>query len=330
MTAAKAFTFRFWLAFCLSGTVGFTMVAGWWIPKQQSRPARPNFPWGDKFVSYYEPAGSAEHYLFYHGLFGFGSRIKGADLILMGTSHTIFGMSASRIQSELSAIAHKPIRVFNMGMVYGEGATFSSQVLAQNKATRKVLVVDLFTEYLDGMSPEAVTSEHSDLLMAYTKVLKIWGHYAADWLEDPYLPSWHLDSLSDDDRGAKRQLGNTLFRHFDSCDNAGVWLWAAGERYFSPDAHPLGSGDPFAASPNRDIGFPESARLELHQLHEKVFLVALPFEGSSKAVMPVGYPIITVSPAGLSYIDQHHVNAASAKIVSDRIVDDLISAGAKF
>jgi hypothetical protein len=330
MNPSSTFNFRFWKAFGMTVMVCFTLVAGWWVPQQKASPARPSFPFVDKYVSYYEPAGSAEHYLFFHGLLGFGERIKDADLILMGTSHTIFGMSAARIQEKLSARAGKPVRVFNMGMVYGEGAIFSTDVLARNEARGKTVVVDVYTEYPDGISPEARASEGSDILMAYTKVFKIWGHYTADWIEDPYLPSWHLDKITDEGFGAQRQLGNTLFRRFESGDNAGVWISAAGERYFSLDAHPLGSGDPFAGAPNRSVGFPEAARTKLLQLSDRVFLVAIPFEGSNKSVMPKGYSVLNIPPTGLAYIDQHHVNAASAKVVSDRIVDELLSSGASF
>ena len=79
-------------------------------------------------------AGHTDHYFFHFGLFGVGDRIKNADVLIVGSSHAIFGLSAERIAAALSERWGRPVTVFNMALGFGEGIGFSRDSPEQHGA----------------------------------------------------------------------------------------------------------------------------------------------------------------------------------------------------
>jgi hypothetical protein len=250
---------------------------------------------------------------------GFGKKIENADIILFGTSHVIFGISAKEMTRELSLKYGRPVNVFNMGLVYGESAIFPAKILQRDNAKNKTVLLDVYTEFKDTSSPEANATERRDILSGAFRAGKIWSHYYSDWILDPLLPALRPEGVYEGTPWLHRCLGDTLFRTFEYGDNAGVWLATYGERYLTSDAHPLGTGDPFAERPNRFVDYSPQASKILGEMHEDTIGMLIPFEGSRFAVIPIS-PIIRIDPARLRYIDQHHVNAASRAEVTNQII----------
>jgi hypothetical protein len=67
-----------------------------------SNPPKPAFPLSaNRCLSAYS-FGHADHYAFRFGLFGVGERIRNADVLIVGSSHATFGLSAEKIAAALS------------------------------------------------------------------------------------------------------------------------------------------------------------------------------------------------------------------------------------
>ena len=93
----------FWQGCLGSSAVAFLALHLWWNHCKVGLPDRPPFPGvGDSYISEYNNLGSASHYLYQFGLFGMGDRIRQSDVLLLGSSHMEYGISAA----QLSAHAH--------------------------------------------------------------------------------------------------------------------------------------------------------------------------------------------------------------------------------
>jgi hypothetical protein len=70
-----------------------------------------------QFVAEYGGVGAyVGHLLYYWGLFGMRDRIRQADIVLLGSSHTQFGLSARQLSEILSRESGRPIKAFNLGL----------------------------------------------------------------------------------------------------------------------------------------------------------------------------------------------------------------------
>ena len=101
----KEFNVRFWTGTCAAAVICFGTVAVATVLTSASNPPKPAFPLSGTSLPVglcVGHSGHADHYAFRFGLFGVGDRIKNADVLIVGSSHAIFGLSAERIAAALS------------------------------------------------------------------------------------------------------------------------------------------------------------------------------------------------------------------------------------
>jgi hypothetical protein len=98
----KAFNLKFWKSALGAAVVSSAILVAIAVFTSRENPPKPAMPiWGHAYLSGYV-AGDLDHYLFRFGLFGFGDRIRKADVLILGSSHAMFGISAETISATLS------------------------------------------------------------------------------------------------------------------------------------------------------------------------------------------------------------------------------------
>ena len=117
-----SFTRSFWLAFLPTAVVFLIWLHLIWKHDYRKLQPRMGAPvWGKTYVALYDFSsdhGNIDYYLFHTGIFGFRQRINEADLLLFGTSHVQFGLSAGQLAEKLSAAEGRPIKVFNLARAW--------------------------------------------------------------------------------------------------------------------------------------------------------------------------------------------------------------------
>jgi hypothetical protein len=162
----------------------------WWAPYLRRLPPAP-FPFSRTiYLNSYNDEGILSHYLYWFGLFGFGEKLRHSDLILIGTSHVWFGLSASLLSEKLSAAEGRPVHVMNMGLGYADEA-FQFRALRHNHINGKTIILDLYSPAADTMSVWAMELQNKDWLVAYFLILKIWSEAIRDWCLDSILPRFN-------------------------------------------------------------------------------------------------------------------------------------------
>ena len=145
---------RFWLSTFLATVLcGGTLQAinvgltGWPAPK-------PRLPMpGYEYISATRD-GQTDHSLFYFNLFGFGDRIKAADVLVLGSSHAQFGISAALL-ADATSTDSKNRRGFNAALGGGEGLAFAALLVERHRSERDLIVFDPFANGR-GLSTEAI------------------------------------------------------------------------------------------------------------------------------------------------------------------------------
>ena len=95
----------FWLTFLIATAVLLAPVAVLTRLHSGAASPRPPFPApGRTFLAEYGGVSSyLAHLLYYWDLFGFGDRLRAADVVMLGTSHMQFGLSADRKSTRLNS-----------------------------------------------------------------------------------------------------------------------------------------------------------------------------------------------------------------------------------
>jgi hypothetical protein len=127
-------------------------------------------------------------YLYYHGLFGQGSRIAASGIVFIGSSFAALGLSASRLSEATGQ------DVFNLGLASGS-VGFGLDILKKNGSVARLVVSDALTIDLDVSGREREV-EGNDVYQSYAAVLRIWAEFAFDWLLDPLVPRVYVRGAS--------------------------------------------------------------------------------------------------------------------------------------
>ena len=170
--------------------VTFAVLIIWTHVTERFLPAKPAFPIpGKSFVAEYSGVGAdVAHMLYYWGLFGFSDSIKRANVLLLGSSHTQFGLSAREISSALSGASHDPQTAFNLGLGCGETLRFDMDLLDRLALRNRTAIMDTYTYGAAQLTPCSVAAESSDAVRATFAVLDIWSRFGRDWFLDGSLP----------------------------------------------------------------------------------------------------------------------------------------------
>lgn len=323
--------------FWTSAIVTFAiLLAGghlWALALARGLPPTPALPLtGGTYVGSYL-RGSADHYLFRFGIFGFGKRLRESDVILAGTSQVELNLSARQIAQQLGRESPRAQRAFNIGLEFGEGMLFVRDIVERNGLHDKLLVADMYSEgFGTGVSPYAAGVRNADTGVAYAAVAAIWADFVKDWLLDGVLPRLHFYEDPGLDYGhvrlrATRFLGRATLRDWDTGDVSAVWSPTHGDVFHHPpaglirrlnDSPPQRPRHDFA--PVFSTAFPRDF---LEHRHIRPLLIYLPHaryhpEWARNEARRLGYPLIEVAPDGLEFIDDNHMNASGRAKASAR------------
>jgi hypothetical protein len=197
------------------------------IASQKSLPPKPPYPIiGREFVGEYAGVGAFNaQAIYYWNLFGIGDRIRDADVVLLGSSHTQFDLSAQQLSNDLSQSAMRPVRVFNLGMGCGETLAFANSVIERLEVHAQIIIADTYTYGNDDKSECATEATRGDAIQAAVSVSNVWSRFTWDWLIDGYLPSL---SVRDDALHVERFL-NAPVLVLD-------WNFGGSAYFYRPDA----------------------------------------------------------------------------------------------
>lgn len=182
----------FWLSFALAALALFGPLALWTQRHAATLPSKPGFPVpGRAFVAEYGgQAAYVAHLAYWWNLFGIANNIRRADLILVGSSHTQFGLSARQLSAEFSQAAGRPVKVFNAGLGCDTPLSFDAALLERLDIRDRDIVADTFSYDYDPYT-YACFSEFSaiaDSVQGLFKTLAVWSRFDWDWLLDGTVP----------------------------------------------------------------------------------------------------------------------------------------------
>ena len=319
----------FWIttitAFAVS-MVGAHAIAAFYLPQAILKP-----PFSLLIRSYVAgyPRGHTDHYMFRYGIFGFGERIRSADILILGTSHPQLGLSAAQLSQQLSTQLGRPIKAFNMGLGFGDGMGFANAVLTANGVHDKGLIVDLYQPWGGGMSEYARGAVDADVAIAYAKTCLIWADFVRDWVFDGIFPRLTLAPSSP--KRTDRFLGLALFRDWRTGDVVDIWWPDRGLIYQNPPPemmHGLVEGPPPTGLPNDGISLPEDSARLLEERKLAAILTLLPYQGydlgkADGIARRYGLSLTTVSPDGLTFLDTNHLTADGRGLATKRLAAEL-------
>lgn len=321
----RPFIKTFWASLAASALALVFVVRVFLMPSWSARIAVPELPIpGSAYVSAYR-GGEIDHLLFRFGLFGFGDRIRNADMLIMGSSHPELALSAAKLTRALVRPDNRPLKVFNMAVGYGEGSGFARDVVEANRATASMAVIDLFAPYGDGISPFGQSVLKLNIAQAYQRVAQMWAVFLRDWLTDALLIRARFtvaDGLS-----FERAMYRVLIRDWTNGDVVELWNPQLGSRYRNPASetvHPLIVAPPQA---NSDSIPPNMAEF-FAQRGMTPYALLIPYpEGNVQAATAsakaAGIPFIEISPWLLEYYDHDHVSAAGRDVATSRFIEGL-------
>jgi hypothetical protein len=221
--------FSYWISFFLSAALAWAGISYFTSSALTDRPERPALSiFGQVFPSEYSAAGwTTVHDIYFHGLFGAGTRLRQADLFLLGSSHVEFGLSAAQLSEQMSRPGH-PVRVFNLGVGCHEAIDFDLDILSRNQVVGRSAIADTYTLYSEESSC-AQRTRGFDTVQAYVSVFKIWSKLSYDWLFDPYFAR-----IKFDEQGSHVQRfmsGSLIEESWETGDAVLAWHPVTGSLY---------------------------------------------------------------------------------------------------
>jgi hypothetical protein len=321
----EAFNRMFWKGALSAIAMSSALLVGIAVFTSGNNPPKPAIPiWGHTYLSAYR-TGHFDHYLFRFGLFGFGDRIRNADVLILGSSHAMFGISAEAISTALSERQGRTVTAFNLATGAGEGMGFAREILEANKTQAQTLLLDLYSNERGLPSEVAQKALRANILGAYIAVAAPTTEFVRDWLFDGFLPRINFGlgaSLRVD-----RFLQPVITRRRDNGDLDDVWTPEQGSLFQDPPAKlisslPTDSPQLRGAHPTL---LPEyGAYLVSKDL--SVVLTLIPYDGyrldeAKRVAEEIGRPFLPVEPKDLQSLDGGHLTAASRTVATRRLID---------
>jgi hypothetical protein len=323
--SGRTFIRVFWASLALTALAMALLVRVLLMPSWSARIAVPELPIpGRAYVSAYRED-EVDHLLFHFGLFGFGDRIRTADLLIAGSSHPELALSAAKVSRAFVRPDNLPLKVFNMAVGYGESSGFARDLIEAHNVQGTMVVIDLFAPYGEGISPFGRAALELNIAQAYQRVGQMWAVYFRDWLTDPLLIRVRFSVAGG--LSFERAMGRTLMRDWQNGDVVELWNAQIGSRYRKPGVdtvHPLIIAP---QQPSDNSIPPEMAKFfAARAITPYAVLVPYP-EGDVQAAMTsakvAGIPFIEISSWLLEYYDRDHVSAAGREAATGRFIEGL-------
>jgi len=321
-----AFNRRFWIgllvsaALCAAGLHGFarTRLAA----PSLGMPRLPVSSAGGYLSA--SDSGEVDQALFYFGLLGFGERIRTADILVLGSSHAMFGLSAEQLADAYSSATGRAVSSFNMALGNGEGLRFARMIGERLRPDAVHAIADPFGSTADGLSMPAREALRGGPINGYARVFTIWLDYLRDRTLEAVLPRARLKPGSGLTFG-RFLRGAFVFRDWQTGEVHTVWS-PEGEMFWgesSAHGHPLERQGSFHVDPlsERELAF-------LRTLSPGLALTLVPYPSYDEAwarqiAAQIGAPFLAIDPDGLLYWDHHHLTAASRAAATLQIIAGL-------
>jgi hypothetical protein len=298
----------FWPAFVvaalLCGTA--TQIASWRaIGTPSTKPPIP-IP-GQQYVSATRD-GQTDQSLFYFDILGFGQRINAADVIVAGSSHAEFGISAATLGGK---------KGFNIALGGSESLNFAVKLLLRYRHDPSLLVLDPFATDVAGPSTEAVRVLASTRGESYLRVFNIWANFARDLMLQGFLPRVTLAKSS---LIFENPIGTTIMRDWQTADVTAVYS-ASGEVFADPaKGHPIADGPKWKSL----VAPLPSDVAALRGMAKTILVTTVPHPGAEdwiarKLADQIGAKFVPLDASNLLLWDYHHVNAVSRGRVTSEL-----------
>lgn len=313
--------------------VSFFLILSWvTYAKKFHTPERPFFPDpGQIFIgSYDHNSGQNASYIYRRQLFGFGEKIRNSDLLIMGSSHSLFGISATRLGEKLSARSGHPVKVFNLALAGGHIGD-ALEMIRANDVKDKTILIDLFNTVLTNADP---APEQTDYFTAHIKVISSCFDFSKDWAFDfclprmVFKPKCLLPVF-------QRSLGQFTYRDGNTGD--ALLLWSSSRLGGQtgiifpqpPEAYPMEHFDSFFPKP---VVLPEEFLVEAQKRHLQLIITLVPYSNcqpseAAEVTGQMGLPFIPISPDGLFEYDSNHLIGVSRDKATDRLFEGLVAQG---
>jgi hypothetical protein len=339
-----AFKKSFWVSFALAAAILLGALAMASRIDSADLPPKPAFPVpGKLFVAGYEgQEANVAELAYWWNLFGIASAIRRADVVLLGSSHMQFGLSARQLSADFSRQAGRPIRVFNAGLGCDTPLSVDASLLEHLDIRDRVVIADGFAYEFDPYTYDCFQefAAIKDRVQALFETLAIWSRFDWDWMLDGYLPRFDL-------RDRRLTIGRYLNGEVTVLDwNYGdvAYLYApelgevfpgsaSGQKIAIGPAWRLASGTiPLPAAfqgvtgPRRIrpiftlIPFVLSPGFNLDRYENLVHLLASAGPGT-------GVPFVDISAAGLTSFDDQHLTGTARAVATERLAAALEASG---
>lgn len=321
-----------------------------WSTRKQPIPRPENPGYSHSFLGYYGyNSGQNSSYIYRHGLLGYGNKIRDCDLLIIGSSHTLFGLSAEQLQAKLRGQYQRPISVFNASIA---GGTLSDvlEILKANDVKNKTIIIDLFST---GRKLADANPAQVDTFGAYIHVISSFLDFTKDWCLDPYLPHMSVGQKKALPK-FERMLTTITYNNADYGDATLLW-YSHSETVQIGHQQGRESGTIFPSSstsmtfPIQDVSIhpdPElkdlnhdtiedispEFRQEIDRRNLHPIVILLPYHnfqpGKAEAIAKgAGYPFIPIASEGLATWDVHHLTSESRTIATDRLYEGMVQHG---
>jgi hypothetical protein len=336
-----SFARAFWLAcFPTAALFLFSLHLAWMPHYLKLRPPMDPPVWGKTYVALYDfgsSHGNVDYYIFHTGILGFRQRMAKADLLIFGSSHVQFGISAAQLGEKLSAAERHPVRVFNAA-VSGMDMGIIRDIIDSNNIHDQAVLFDLFALYppdpqqAPNFMVRALTA--SDL-EAYIQVAKCWSEYWSDRFLDGLLPNVRIGNPTTARAlELRRFLKITVIRDLRNGDAISFWEPSLGlvfPKSARSQGEPINNGyQPYGTSVNGGIGTP-LPRSELAARHLQAMYMLVPFSGYTVGTIPAeATPFIPIATDGLFYWDGTHLTGLGREVATENLFEGLKKLGFRF
>jgi hypothetical protein len=273
--------------------------------------------------------------LYRYGLFGVDKIINSADVLLVGTSHMEFGISATQLEDMLSKEYSRKIRVYNLGMGGGESTDFIKTILFSKKVEKKVIIIDLHDPLGDNWSYLAKVSNNLNILQAYIKIYNLWLDYLRDWCLDPIFPRFrpfmevkNVSLFSDINRKVfayRRFLGYFSVREWSSGDIVSYFEPTTGGLTDTKKMIPLSASTKCLDGENQGVRMNHKLEKYLLASSNLVATTLVPWDGCALVNIPTDATnFIKLPSENLYTFDRLHLVESSKNLNTRRLAAELI------
>ena len=129
----------FWLAMASVASAGLAF-ARWSRPETGLLAPQEAFSFRDKYLASYGSV-SLDRYILSYDILGASRPLREADLLVLGSSKAMYGVSARRIQQSLEAKGLIK-GAYNLGFGHGEGLVYPAWLIERMEIRDKIILMD--------------------------------------------------------------------------------------------------------------------------------------------------------------------------------------------